>query len=131
MHGYEMISELAARTAGTWRPSPGSIYPILQTLREEGLVSVTEEEGKRSYSLTEAGRRSVTSSDAPSPWDEFEAPEDQGMDAVLEASTQLLGAVDQVILASTPEQKARVVELLSQTRGAVFAVLADGAPPRR
>ena len=39
MHGYEMIQELETRTGGLWRPSPGSIYPTLQLLEDEGLIS--------------------------------------------------------------------------------------------
>ena len=46
MHGYEMISELEQRTGGVWRPSPGSIYPTLQLLEDEGLI-VSEETGGR------------------------------------------------------------------------------------
>jgi DNA-binding PadR family transcriptional regulator len=38
MHGYEIIGELSDRTEGLWRPSPGSIYPTLQLLEDEGLV---------------------------------------------------------------------------------------------
>src|SRR5262245_45884231 len=56
MHGYEMIQELEARTDGLWRPSAGSIYPTLQLLEDEGLVSGEDSDGKRRFSLTDAGR---------------------------------------------------------------------------
>ncbi|HEX2909402.1 MAG TPA: PadR family transcriptional regulator [Chloroflexia bacterium] len=55
-HGYEIIKELEQRYAGFYRPSPGSIYPILQMLEQEGYLSVEEQEGKKVYSLTENGR---------------------------------------------------------------------------
>ena len=60
MHGYEIIGELSERTEGLWRPSPGSIYPTLQLLEDEGLVTAQSEEGggKRRYSLTDDGRGS-------------------------------------------------------------------------
>src|SRR5262249_36540539 len=59
MHGYEMITELEERTGGRWRPSAGSIYPTLQLLEDEGLVSAEEVEGRRVYSLTEAGQKAA------------------------------------------------------------------------
>ncbi|MCQ0006040.1 PadR family transcriptional regulator [Actinomadura madurae] len=69
MHGYEMIQELDARTGGVWRPSPGSVYPTLQMLEDEGLVSSEEEGGKRLFSLTDAGREEA-SAQTTAPWDE-------------------------------------------------------------
>src|SRR4030095_16003427 len=56
MHGYEMIQERQQRTGGVWRPSPGSVYPTLQMLEEEGLITGEQAEGRRRFSLTEAGR---------------------------------------------------------------------------
>ena len=55
MHGYEIITELASRTADVWRPSPGSVYPTLQLLEDEGLVNSVESAGKRRFSLTAEG----------------------------------------------------------------------------
>src|SRR5919198_5988510 len=56
MHGYDLIRELEQRSGGAWRPSPGSIYPTLQMLEEEGLISGEDQDGKRVFSLTDAGR---------------------------------------------------------------------------
>ena len=56
MHGYEMIQELETRTGGVWRPSPGSIYPTLQLLEEEGLIAGEDVDGRRRFALTDAGR---------------------------------------------------------------------------
>src|SRR5881275_2840711 len=67
MHGYEMIQELEARTKGVWRPSAGSIYPTLQQLEDEGLVTVEESDGKRRFSLTDAGRAEADRLGRP-PW---------------------------------------------------------------
>jgi DNA-binding PadR family transcriptional regulator len=47
MHGYEMITELEERTGGRWRPSAGSIYPTLQLLEDEGMVTAEEVEGRK------------------------------------------------------------------------------------
>src|SRR5512146_541265 len=55
MHGYEMIQELEERTDGVWRPSPGAVYPALQLLEDQGLVTADAEAGKRLFSLTDTG----------------------------------------------------------------------------
>ena len=55
MHGYQIMNELAERTGGVWRPSPGSIYPSLQMLQDEGLVKSVDQDGRRVFELTEAG----------------------------------------------------------------------------
>ncbi|WP_243274776.1 PadR family transcriptional regulator, partial [Streptomyces albus] len=54
MHGYEMIQEIAERSGGAWKPSPGSVYPTLQLLEDEGLIASESEGGKKHFSLTEA-----------------------------------------------------------------------------
>lgn len=56
MHGYEIIRELERRFEGRYTPSPGSIYPTLQLLEDMGYVSSRQEDGKRVYMITEAGR---------------------------------------------------------------------------
>src|SRR5215475_12080019 len=56
MHGYEMIQELEERTGGMWRPSPGAVYPALQLLEDQGLVTADAEAGKRLFYLTDSGR---------------------------------------------------------------------------
>src|SRR5215472_17319051 len=56
MHGYEMMKALEEKSSGFYAPSPGSIYPTLQMLEDRGLVSVQEIEGKKVYSITDAGR---------------------------------------------------------------------------
>lgn len=56
MHGYEVMKELEEHTQGCYKPSPGTVYPTLQWLEDEGLVSGEEVEGKKVYSITDAGR---------------------------------------------------------------------------
>ncbi|MBC7549998.1 MAG: helix-turn-helix transcriptional regulator, partial [Cellulomonas sp.] len=58
-HGYELITALSDRFGGTYRPSPGTIYPRLARLEDEGLVQRTEDGRKGTYALTDAGRREV------------------------------------------------------------------------
>ena len=57
MHGYEVMTELAERSGGVWRPSPGSVYPTLQQLEDEDLVRSEEVDQKRVFRLTDAGRQ--------------------------------------------------------------------------
>ena len=58
-NGYQLIQELTERSNEAWRPSPGSIYPVLQQLEDEGLIEATAEGSGRTYALTEAGRALV------------------------------------------------------------------------
>ena len=70
-HGYEVMQRLEERSGGTWRPSPGSVYPTLQQLQDEGLVTSTERDGKRVFEITEAGRTELaerTKVAGPAPW---------------------------------------------------------------
>ena len=57
MHGYQLMRELEERTGGRWRPSAGSIYPTLQQLEDEGIVTASEQDGRRVFTLTDKGRK--------------------------------------------------------------------------
>src|SRR5687767_13130902 len=59
-HGYELIHRLEEKTDRAWRHSPGSVYPTIQQLEDEGLVSAVERDGKRVYEITDAGRAAAT-----------------------------------------------------------------------
>src|ERR1700710_1582130 len=70
MHGYEMIKEIEGRTSGAWTPSAGSIYPTLQMLEDEGLISGQEIDGKRRFTLTDTGTAEQKSrAGEEAPWD--------------------------------------------------------------
>ena len=70
MHGYQIIQELTERSGGAWNPSPGSIYPILQMLEDQGMVTSEKVGGKRVFSLTDAGREYAETLPDQAPWDE-------------------------------------------------------------
>lgn len=124
MHGYEMIQELENRTGGVWRPSPGSVYPTLQMLEDEGLVTSEEKSGKRLFVLTEAGRGAVAEQAVP-PWEEV--AEEAGEHALhaREAVGQLMGALHQVMAVGSEEQKTRALEVITDTRRRLYGILAD------
>src|SRR5258705_9560656 len=96
MHGYEMIQELESRTGGIWRPSPGSIYPTLQLLEDEGLIEAEANGGRKRYVLTDAGRPESEQAALNAPWQEL------GDDTVSEAQDYrdaifgIMGALKQV-----------------------------------
>lgn len=123
MHGYEMIQELEEKTGGRWRPSAGSIYPTLQLLTDEGLVSAEEVEGKRVFSLTDAGREAATRSGERKPW---EHGDDSGSPhhRLRRAAFQLGGAAMQVGQAGSEEQVSDAVDILAEARRKLYALLA-------
>ncbi len=74
MHGYQIIRELSERTGGAWQPSPGSVYPTLQQLEDEELVSEQKSDtGRRVYELTDAGRERAAALPSPAPWEQVAA----------------------------------------------------------
>ncbi len=125
MHGYQIIQELSERSGGAWSPSAGSIYPTLQLLADEGLVSAEEAGGKKIFSLTEAGQTMVADmADQPAPWDEA-TETGSGMSGYREAATRLAQPVMQIGSQGTPEQVAAAIEILNDARKKLYALLAE------
>jgi DNA-binding PadR family transcriptional regulator len=123
MHGYEIIQELSERTGGFWRPSPGSIYPTLQLLTDEGLVTSEGGAGnKRAYTLTEEGTAEAAKQETP-PWEEVAGQVDPQEVELHTAVRQLMSAAAQVSQAGTAAQKTRAIETLNETRRAIYAIL--------
>ncbi|MCU1488723.1 MAG: transcriptional regulator, PadR family protein [Acidimicrobiaceae bacterium] len=126
MHGYEIIQELEARTNGLWRPSPGSVYPTLQLLEDEGLVEYEEDRGKRSFSLTETGRQAVAERQGrPAPWEEVTAGADPGPAHLKEAVMQFFGALAQVWRTGTPAQQQEAERIIADARRRIYTLLAE------
>jgi len=126
MHGYQIMQELAERSGGIWRPSPGSIYPTLQQLADEGLIRAEDAEGKKVYQLTEAGRTHVEEHDAPPPWARFDREDHSELFALKDLAFQVGAAVMQVGNAGSHEQVAEAREILADTRSRLYQLLADG-----
>jgi len=125
MHGYEMIQELESRTGGVWRPSPGSIYPTLQLLEDEGLIVSEVAEGRNRFTLTETGRTEADAGGDTAPWEEFGADEVAQARDFREASLGIMHALRQVGFAGTDEQRTRALDVLNETRRKLYAILAD------
>lgn len=127
MHGYQIITELSARSAGVWRASPGSIYPTLQQLEDEGLVSAAEQDGRRTFTLTDEGRREVErmSAGRRAPWDELADEPDTDAARLHRRAAEVMAAVAQVATAGTASQAARAERLLTDARRALYRLLAE------
>jgi DNA-binding PadR family transcriptional regulator len=130
-NGYQIMQELEERSEGLWRPSPGSVYPALQQLEDEGLIRSDEADGRRLYHLTEAGRTYVDErpDDAPAPWETFtDSLSDQH--AEMGALMRDVGmAFVQVLNAGSEAQVAEAGKVLAETRRALYRILAEGEPP--
>jgi DNA-binding PadR family transcriptional regulator len=125
MHGYEMIQELDERTGGAWKPSPGSVYPTLTMLEEEGLVTAVEADGKRRFTLTDAGTQAVAGREGPAPWEQVVSDANPAVFELRDVLGSTMAAVTQVFRAGTPAQQAKAVEILSDTRRRIYEVLAS------
>ena len=128
MHGYQIITELIERSGGVWRPSPGSVYPTLSALEDQGLVTADSSEGRRVFSLTPEGRTAAEAAgEGPTPWEEA-AGGDRSVVDLMDVMVQVIKATKQVAQAGTPGQVRSARELLSDTRRKLYLVLADGDP---
>ncbi|MBE6476780.1 MAG: helix-turn-helix transcriptional regulator [Propionibacteriaceae bacterium] len=126
MHGYQIIREITERSAGVWKPSAGSVYPTLQMLADEGLVEVAEQDGKKVYNLTEAGRAEAeAASGRPAPW-KSAAEQDVPESMVLpRAAMRLVQAVAQVATSGTPVQVRAATDVIDEARRRIYTVLAE------
>ena len=126
MHGYQIMQQLEQRSGGAWRPSPGSVYPTLQLLEDQGLIKGEEAEGKRVFSLTEAGvaeAAAVKERLGDSPFGEG-GPQDPRF-ALRQAIMQLGAAVKQVAIAGSADDVQKALEILRTARKSIYALLAD------
>ena len=125
MHGYEMIQEIAERSQNLWRPSPGSVYPTLQLLVDEGLLVARESEGsKKLFELTDDGRAAAEKIETP-PWEEIADGVEPGHVNLRSAVTQLMGAVAQSAYTANEEQQDRVVDIVNNARREIYGILGE------
>ncbi|MEU2431983.1 PadR family transcriptional regulator [Streptomyces sp. NPDC007861] len=125
MHGYEMIQEIGERSGGAWKPSPGSVYPTLQLLEDEGLIVSASEGGKKLFTLTDAGRAEADSvPDAP--WEEAGRGIDwDAMNEIRQAGVGLMEAFGQVWKTGSPEQRQKAIAVINEARKKLYLILAD------
>lgn len=141
MHGYEMIKALEQRSGGFYSPSPGSIYPTLQMLEEGGFVTGSEVEGKKVYTITDAGRALLTENPrgeegfAGPPWmrghgrgERIPRPEMRAL-AVEAGEVGRLFAIAVRASFNNPEQIKRLRGIIERTRGELNALIANEPAP--
>jgi len=131
MNGYQIIQQIAERTGGSWKPSPGSVYPTVQQLEDEGLVEGVDGAGRRLLRLTEEGRQYVEEhpEELAATWKPFdEDSEDESSPDLKPVIGQVMSAVWQVMTTGTRQQQAEAAEILADTRRRLYGLLADGDP---
>lgn len=127
MHGYQIIQEIEERSGGVWKPSPGSVYPTLQLLADEGLIAVEESNGRKTYSLTAEGQKVTdAAADRPAPWEAQDARDGARTKALPKAGIELAQATAQVARSGKPEQVEQAVAVLDEARRKIYSILAEG-----
>jgi len=126
-HGYSIMTELAERSGGWWRPSPGSVYPVLQQLQDEGLVTSQDADGRRVFSLTDEGRAYVRANaeELSEPWKIPESGPQRRGRSLLEGLGGLAAATFEVGRLGTEEQTTAARSILDEARRAMYRLLAD------
>jgi DNA-binding PadR family transcriptional regulator len=131
LNGYQVISAISERTGGAWKPSPGSVYPTISQLEDEGLVEADDERGRRTLRLTDAGREYVATNadELAGIWEPFAEPgrPDGGDFAALKPEIgQVMNAVWQIITTGTEQQRRDAIDVLVETRRKLYGLLAEG-----
>jgi DNA-binding PadR family transcriptional regulator len=125
-NGYGLITGIAAKTEGAWRPSPGSVYPTLQQLVDEDLIVADESGAKSVYSLTDQGRAHVEEhrAEIDAAW-AATTDKSEGEDAFQTSLMKLMGVVKPLMHDATDAQRQAAAAKLDETRRALYAILAD------
>jgi DNA-binding PadR family transcriptional regulator len=130
-NGYQIMQEVEERSQGEWRPSPGSVYPALQQLEDEGLIRSEEIDGRKLFALTDAGRKLVEErgSDSPAPWEQMGGELSDEVVELRRVIRDVAYAFAQVMRTGSEAQLARASEVLATARRDLYKILADGDAP--
>lgn len=126
-HGYEIIQEIAGRSGGRWRPSPGSVYPTISQLEDEGLVLVEKADGRRVCRLTEAGTAHVEErrAELDAVWAAVQGGGDDETAELWEQLAALHAAAQQVAAAGSPDQVTTATAAVTEARRTIYRLLAE------
>ena len=128
INGYQVIQQIADRTDGVWKPSPGSVYPTIAQLQDEGLVEDAPT-GRKAIQLTAEGRAYVEANpeELAAVWAPFaEQVDDDEAVNFKQVIGQTVGAIVQVATTGTPDQRQKAIEILGDTRRRLYGLLAEG-----
>lgn len=125
-NGYQVMSDIEERSGGAWRPSPGAVYPALSQLADEGLIAAEESAGRRTFSLTEAGREYVEQNPemARGAWESMAQQDAWQVPGLFAEAARLGGGIMQIAHAGSPEQIRAAERLLQQARRDLYKILA-------
>jgi DNA-binding PadR family transcriptional regulator len=131
VNGYQVIQQISERSDGAWRPSPGSVYPTIQQLQDEGLVETDDGRGRKSLTLSDEGRRYVAehADELAQVWRPFERQandETSSFSGLKPEIGQVMGAVWQIVTAGSESQQRAAIDVLVETRRKLYGILADG-----
>ena len=144
VNGYQVIQQIAERSEEAWRPSPGSVYPTISQLEDEGLLVTDETLGRKSLRLTAAGEAYVAehAAELAAVWTPFQqhrpgADQDAAAGDGSGASWrdlkpeigQMMSAVWQIVTSGSETQKTAAAAVLVETRRKLYGILADGEHP--
>ncbi|GAA0293930.1 PadR family transcriptional regulator [Kineococcus aurantiacus] len=126
-NGYRIIGEVTRRSEGEWKPSPGSVYPTLQQLQDEGLVAADPDDPKQ-FTLTDEGRAHVEQEygDAPPPWETLDGgPDRERAHEFRRQIGALAMTYRQIELSGRPGDVRRAGDVLEKARRELLAILAE------
>jgi DNA-binding PadR family transcriptional regulator len=125
-NGYQLMQTIEERSGGRWRPSPGSVYPALAQLEDEGLVRAVERDGTKLFEITDAGREQVANAHGQTaPWEMEDDPAFEALAEVRSLVHQIAMAAGQVVHAGDEGQIARARDTLADTRRRLYRILAE------
>ncbi len=130
-NGYQIMQELEQRSHGMWRPSPGSVYPALQQLEDEGLVRVHESGGGRVFMLTEQGQAYVKEhpEEVTAPWEAMGSAAGEEVLDFMNLMRSIGTAAMQISTGGTTTQAAEARKVLAEARRALYRILAEDEEP--
>jgi DNA-binding PadR family transcriptional regulator len=124
MHGYHIIQEIEKRSNGAWKPSPGSVYPTLQLLADEGLLLSKEASGRKTYSLTESGKEEAAT-EGSAPWESSPRWGGTRSTVLPKAGMKLAQVVGQIARAGTAQQVDDAVAVIDEARRKLHSILSQ------
>ncbi len=126
-NGYQIMQEVEERSEGAWNPSPGSVYPALAQLEDEGLIATEEREGRKLYTVTDAGRKAVEErGERPAPWEQMSGELTPVVHELARLARDVRFAFAQIVRTGSEAQMRSARDVLAQTRRDLYGILAEG-----